>query len=91
MHISTKKLTLSHISKLKEEEHILKTKRLIREPLLSAFDIYKSNVYYGVIEESEEEKAVVLTWYKDLCDLKESAISNVPQKILKYVKKENEQ
>jgi hypothetical protein len=49
--------------------------------LLEAFDIYKSNVVYGVDTETEFEKAELMAWYQDLLDKKENALRNVPIKI----------
>ena len=60
--------------------------RTLREPLLAAFDIYKQNVNYGILTETEEEHASVTAWYKALCDLDETAIREVPAKIKKYVR-----
>lgn len=60
--------------------------RQLRKPLLAAFDIYKSNVYYGVITETENEHAAVLAWYQDLCDLQLAALENVPEKVKRYLK-----
>lgn len=73
--------------------------RALRKPLLQAFDIYKSNVYYGVITETEEEHAEVLAWYAALLDIgntnafsravtitAESAIQNVPAGVRRYLK-----
>lgn len=67
-------------------ENLKTAKRSLREPLLKAFDIYKSNVYYGIITETELEHDLVLGWYQDLCDLKEEALIEVPQMIRKYIK-----
>ena len=60
--------------------------RTLREPLLAAFDIYKVNVQYGILTETEEEHDSVTAWYKALCDLDETAIREVPAKIKKYVR-----
>lgn len=73
--------------------------RALRKPLLQAFDIYKSNVYYGVVTETEEEHAEVLAWYAALLDIgntnalsravtitAESAIKNVPAGVRRYLK-----
>lgn len=60
--------------------------RTLRAPLLDAFDIYKSNVYYGIITETDKQHAAIVAWYHDLCDLKESAISEPPAGIRKYLK-----
>lgn len=52
-------------------EENLKEVRRARARYLKAFDIYKSNVTYGVESESEEQKAEVLEWYSDLLDITE--------------------
>lgn len=59
--------------------------RQLREPLLKAFDIYKSNINYGVETETEEERNEIISWYKDLLDKKVSALENVPLKIQRYL------
>lgn len=61
--------------------------RALREPLLAAFDIYKGNVKYGILTETEEEHASVTAWYKALCDLEPESMRNVPYGIAKYVKR----
>ena len=60
--------------------------RTLREPLLAAFDVYKQNIGYGILTETETEHAEIVAWYRDLCDLKESAMREVPENIRKYVK-----
>lgn len=37
--------------------------RIKRKPILSAFDIYKTNVIYGVVSETDEQRNDVLSWY----------------------------
>lgn len=59
--------------------------RDIRQELLTAFDIYKSNVEYGIEEETEQEHLDIIVWYKDLRDLKGNAFNNVPERISYYV------
>lgn len=59
--------------------------RAKREPLLIAFDKYKSNVNYGVEFESEEQRQLIIEWYNDIKDLDENAILNVPEKIKYYL------
>ena len=54
-----------------------------REPLLQAFDIYKSNVSYGIETDNNREEIVV--WYKAILDLEESAIDNPPIEIRRYM------
>lgn len=59
--------------------------RSIRKRLLQAFDIYKTNVIYGIINESEEQKKEVLKWYKNILDLEENSLDNVPECIKRYL------
>ena len=61
--------------------------RTMREPLLAAFDIYKSNVQYGIQTETEEEHDEVLKWYDALLDLEPESMRNVPYGVAKYVKR----
>ena len=59
--------------------------RQLRKPLLEAFDVYKSNIAYGIESESESDKYEILMWYQDLLDKKESALENIPKKIQRYL------
>lgn len=61
--------------------------RTMREPLLAAFDIYKSNVQYGIQTETDEEHYAVVKWYDALLDLDPKALRNVPYGVEKYVKR----
>ena len=64
-----------------------------REKFLRAFDVYKSNVLYGIITETEEEKAEVAAWYQYLLDLPDTITPDnlsyewpvTPAKIDKYI------
>lgn len=56
-----------------------------REPLLKAFDIYKSNLIVGAISLSDAEKQQVIDWYHLILDLDEEAINNPPDVISKYL------
>ena len=56
-----------------------------RKPLLKAFDVYKSNISYGIISETEEERASVFEWYNKILNLDEDALNNVPESIKKYL------
>ena len=67
------------------EEQKINILRAKREPLLKAFDIYKSNLIVGVISLPEEEKKVVIDWYNLILDLEEEAINNPPSIIQKYL------
>ena len=60
--------------------------RQLRTPLLEAFDIYKSNINYGVEIETDEERKEIIVWYQNLLNLNIEAIINVPSKIQRYVK-----
>ena len=59
--------------------------RAKREPLLTAFDKYKSNVNYGVEFESEEQREKIIAWYRLLLELNEFAFENVPERIKYYL------
>lgn len=59
--------------------------RQLRKPLLEAFDIYKSNIAYGVETETTQDRIEITDWYQDLLDKKESALRNVPLKIQRYL------
>ena len=59
--------------------------RAKREPLLVAFDKYKSNVNYGVEFESEEDRNIIINWYRELLELNASAFVNIPKRIKYYL------
>lgn len=59
--------------------------RAKREPLLIAFDKYKSNVNYGVEFESEEEREQIIAWYRLLLELNEFAFEIVPERVKYYL------
>jgi hypothetical protein len=67
-----------------ERERIEKLRRL-REPLLVAFDKYKSNVNYGIEIETETDKINIITWYRLLLELNEYAFENVPERVKYYL------
>ena len=67
------------------EEMRLDKLRMNRDPLLKAFDIYKSNVMYGTVVETDEQKALVTEWYQKILDLDEEAINNPPSVVAKYL------
>ena len=52
--------------------------RMERERLFRAFDIYKANVRYGVVGESEEEHTRITEWYRKALDLDANAIRDYP-------------
>lgn len=69
----------------KTQEEITKELRKKREPLLKAFDIYKSNVDYGIITETDSQHNKIVAWYNKILDLNEDAINNPPSEITKYI------
>ena len=74
------------------EKELLENKKLLlrekREPLLRAFDVYKSNVNYGVEIESEKQRNIIINWYKEIINLNENYIvkdENIPERIKYYL------
>ncbi len=61
-----------------ELENILRTKRM---PLLDAFDKWEKAVIRG----RETESEAVMAWYKDLLDLSENAIAEIPERVRYYL------
>ena len=70
------------IDKIIEHKNELRAKRV---PLLKAFDVYKSNVAYGVEFENEEQREEIVKWYGDLLHLEESAFEVIPERIRYYL------
>ena len=60
-----------------------------RSKVFKAFDIYKQNVNYGIIEESQEQHETVLQWYRNCLDLNSEAINNIPDEIKPFCEKIN--
>ena len=60
--------------------------RQVRENLLNAFDVYKTNVNYGIVEETEEKKKSITEWYLAILDLDAEALERIPQEVLRYVR-----
>lgn len=64
-----------------------------RDALLNAFDVYKSNVFYGIDKESDEERQEIILWYQTILDLPNLiSIDNltykwpdIPSNIEKYI------
>ena len=57
-----------------------------RKSLLKAFDIYKTNVQYGIENETEEEHQYILEWYQGILNLNIEYFKwdNIPEKIKYY-------
>lgn len=62
------------------EEHIERL-RATRKPLLVAFDKWEK----AVLRSREYDDIMVMAWYRDLLDLKESAFATVPDRIKYYM------
>ena len=60
--------------------------RMERERLFRAFDIYKANVRYGMISESEEEHTLITEWYRKALDLDAGSIRDHPIVLNRYLK-----
>lgn len=56
-----------------------------RKKAFKAFDVYKQNVAYGLVEETQEEHEQIKAWYNDCLNLNRQAIENVPAKVRKYL------
>ena len=69
------------IEKAEENKEVLRARRA---RAFKAFDIYKSNVEYGIISETTETKAKIIKWYNACLDLDYTAINNVPSEIKRY-------
>lgn len=82
--LSNKKITAENLKDFKGEELKI-AKRSLRQPLLKAFDVFKTNVSYGIEIQTEEEKGQILEWYGKLLDLNKHALCNVPEKIKRYL------
>ena len=61
--------------------------RTVRAQFLAAFDIYKSNVQYGIEIETEAEHAEMMAWYLSMLDLPsdKSIYRNTSKKIKRYL------
>ena len=62
--------------------------RAKRKRLFKAFDIYKENVNYGLVEETQETHNKLVQWYQGCLDLDANAIDNCPNEIKPYMKGE---
>jgi hypothetical protein len=59
--------------------------RVSRISILDAFDIYKSNVQYGIEIESQDEHDSIINWYKKVLNLDKNAFIDIPHNIKKYI------
>ena len=83
--LSKHKINNSDIDDLISTQEISSIIRQLRKPLLEAFDIYKTNIAYGIEVETDEEKEHILAWYNNLLDKNVDALRNIPNKILRYL------
>ena len=70
---------------LENAKHDLSVLRNQRARLFKAFDIYKSNVEYGVIPETQETHDLITSWYLSCLELDYQAINNPPSEIIRYL------
>ena len=84
--VSRRNLTIRDVTPLSITSVAIPVKRHLRSPLLAAFDIYKSNVAYGVIQENDALHKEIIAWYQALLELDEDAFVHVPKEITRYVK-----
>ena len=56
-----------------------------RTKLFKAFDIYKSNIKYGLITETVEAHQRIASWYLLALDLDYNAITNYPPELDRYL------
>ena len=73
------------VERAKASTELLRAKR---KRLFKAFDIYKENVNYGLIEETQETHNKLVQWYQGCLDLDTNAIDNCPNEIKPYMKGE---
>lgn len=67
------------------ENSKLEELRAMREPLLIAFDKYKSNVNYGVEFETAEQRDEIVLWYNSILNLEGTAFEIIPERIRYYL------
>ena len=83
--ISQKRITPAALPVLVNTPFASEAIRALRAPLLAAFDIYKGNVLYGIVEESHAAREEVLTWYRALLDKEIWALTEIPAGIRAYL------
>lgn len=85
---NVKILTMAEFNRLPktETEEKKKAKRVLREDLLKAWDIHKTNIAYGAETETEEEHTRCLNWWKALLNLEDWAFTDIPYSIKKHLK-----
>ncbi len=84
--ITASPITIADLTALATTSYSRETIRQLRAPLLAAFDVYKSNVAYGIVTETNAEHKEIAKWYRLLLDLDPVAIREVPTLVAQYVK-----
>ena len=70
------------LNRAKHNQDVLRQQRA---KLFMAFDIYKSNVKYGLITETDEVHQRIASWYLLALDLDYNAITNYPSELDRYL------
>ena len=73
---------MSVIDRANHTQEVLRKKRA---KLFKAFDIYKDNINYGLIEETQEIHDKLVAWYQLCLDLDYGAITEYPEELQKYL------
>lgn len=73
------------MSVLERAKHTQEVLRKERAKLFKAFDIYKQNVAYGLIEETQETHSKLASWYLACLELDYNAINNCPSELERYL------
>lgn len=71
-----------------QKEYKLKDLREKREELLKKFDIFKTNVAFGLETLTSDRKQIIMAWYYDLLNitdtLDETPLTAYPRELAKY-------
>jgi len=73
------------MSVLERAKHTQEVLRKERAKLFKAFDIYKQNVAYGLIQEDEETHNRLTSWYQLCLELNYDAINTCPSELERYL------
>ena len=73
---------------MKPSERAKRTPEVLRKQrakLFKAFDIYKENVNYGLINETQETHDKLVVWYNACLELDYNAINEYPSELERYL------
>lgn len=73
------------MSVIDRANHTQEVLRKQRAKLFKAFDIYKENVNYGLINETQETHDKLVSWYNACLELDYNAINEYPEEIERYL------